>query len=932
MKHLCTILLFLSLIFSSNSQIIPNGQIDNMDELIKKEVISIPMSDGTKLATNIYLPIFMDSVVTTINIGGTNYTVQIIPKNTQFIIYDNTNITKESYRLPIILTRTPYGKDDETGGTLFPMMGYAYATQDMRGRYESEGVYFPMYSDSWPKAPYHPNNTIPMDITTLNDNNNALHHHDGSETIYYLADSAYRIFDFNKDGINDTISYSNGRIGMFGASALGNTQYQGISDMPFTKDNPIKCYLPIVATNEHYNTTLFHNGVFRNSLVSGWITGQILNGVHNDSNVVDGGNIYNNIHSPSDYNYTDNLTLANDLIDWFVADELNGSPSGSHPTSIHRIDLDASMAPIDNAGYSQANGTTSRYKNLNMPGYHLTGWWDIFINGQIETFRKIKEQNPTSTQKLIIGPWTHQTIGSNKVGDMVYPDNVFETLNFDLEGDLDLTTDTSLAYNIYNSELMSWYKKYLGGEPYFIIPESNDWQTLGTNTIRIPSQNYIIPYYKFLNYLGGKAALPNVPFQLKDNGGNISSLTYAIPVNDDPLFYLPQALGATDVNALDNKKDIRMYISGPTNDNDNLGVGNYWMGADSLPFKKGITEKIFYLHQNKTTDGNIPTQNEGVLSYVANPNNPVVTIGGNNMIPKTPDNTQKSQGSMDLANPNYINLTMNRSDVLQFTSAPLTDTLTFVGFPKAGIYAKGHTTGYPTAKTDFDVMVRVVDVYPDGREMLITEGVVNARAREYAKSIFDRDTNETILLTNIDNNTYYYFQFDLLPLGHTFGKNHQIKFLLSSSNYPKYQSNPHLPNEDNEFFRWNPGESKTYMYQGHTYTPQNATITYEFNDDFPSYISLPQLNDSYYLDVPKEKELSYELKLYPNPTQGIVNIAWNHPIKGNVQIISLDGQLLLQKEIHTDNYGTSIDVSTLSKGIYLVRIPEMNQTKKLVIE
>src|SRR5690554_7068171 len=84
--------------------------------------------------------------------------------------------------------------------------------------------------------------------------------------------------------------------------------------------------------------------------------------------------------------------------------------------------------------------------------------------------------------------------------------------------------------------------------------------------------------------------------------------------------------------------------------------------------------------------------------------------------------------------------------------------MTYVGFPKVGIYAKGHTTNHATSKTDFDIMVRILDVYPDGREMLITEGVVNAKSREYAKAIAQSDTNETILLTNIDNDTYYHFE------------------------------------------------------------------------------------------------------------------------------------------------------------------------------
>jgi len=35
------------------TQILPNGQIDNIDELIKMDTIYIPMSDGTLLATTI---------------------------------------------------------------------------------------------------------------------------------------------------------------------------------------------------------------------------------------------------------------------------------------------------------------------------------------------------------------------------------------------------------------------------------------------------------------------------------------------------------------------------------------------------------------------------------------------------------------------------------------------------------------------------------------------------------------------------------------------------------------------------------------------------------------------------------------------------------------------------------------------------------------
>ncbi|WP_107039011.1 CocE/NonD family hydrolase [Brumimicrobium mesophilum] len=930
-QHYSFLIILLFCHLSIYGQLIPNGTIDSIDELSKKDTIYIPMSDGTLLATSISIPVFQDSIITEFSIGGATYPIQIIPKNTQYIIYDSVNITPQSYQLPFVFTRTPYGRSgDDLGSSLFPFIGYAYAIQDMRGRYESEGVYFPMYSDSWAKEPYHPSISIPMDVTNITDPNHTLKHQDGSESIKYIANHLYRYEDVNMDGIIDSIPYSNGNIGMFGASALGNSQYQALSNIPFTENNPLKCIMPIVATNEHYNTTLFHNGVYRNSLATGWIKGQMLD-VDNSLNSSD-GSVLNNIHSPSDYGYLDNLELANDLIDWYVSDHLGTSPSGSHPTSALRADLDASLAPIDANGFSNANGNNSRYKNLNQPAYHLTGWWDIFINGQIETYNKTKKENPNLRQKLVIGPWTHQTIGTTEVGDMTYPDNVNSILNIDFNFDpADILNDPNIINNLYTSKVLSWFRTHLGGEPYFIIPESNQWQSLGVDQIRIPSENYIIPYYEFLNYLAGESQLAGIPVEL-DNNGTIIPFPFDLPIIDSALINLSAPLTPPDMNYFDQVKDIRMYITGPTNDANNINVGNYWLSADSLPFKRGITEDYFYFHQNQTIDGNAPTGQEGTLSYIADPNNPISTIGGNNMIPEVPGGGQNSQGSMNLANPSYNSLTMDRPDVLSFVSAPLTDTMTYVGFPKAGIYAKGNTTTHNTTKTDFDIMVRILDVYPDGREMLITEGVVNAKSREYAKSIAQNDTNETTILTNIDNDTYYFFEFDLLPLGHTFGKNHKLKFLLSSSNYPKYQSNAHLPNEDGEFFRWDLGSTDLYTYQGQDLAPQNAEITYDFNDSQPSYIMLPQLDTSYFADVSQEIKTSSALNIYPNPANSFLDVIWNTPINGQINIHNLTGKIVIKKSITQNQKQDLIDVQNLLPGIYLVRIPELNLTKKLMIK
>ena len=916
-KNKILLFVFAASLQSVNAQIIPNGTIDNLDELSKKETVYTVTKDGIKLYTDIYYPVFRDSITADVPFGGTTYTIQVIPKNAQFVIYDTTNIGPENYSLPIIYTRTPYSKaGDDLGGSIFPFMGYGYAIQDMRGRYESEGVYFPMYSDSWQKNDYHPGITIPVDLANSSDPSNAIYHSDGSESILYLADSLMRVFDTNLDGIMDTIKYSNGSIGMYGASALGNSQYQALSDIPHgVGNNPIKCLMPTVATNEHYNTTLFHNGVYRNSLTSGWLVGQMTSGVY-DTLVGTDMSTTNSLHSPADYGYTSSMEVAIDLIDWFVADEHATSPSGAHPTTLLRKDLDASQAPVNALGETDANGTYSRYDNLNKPIYHLTGWWDIFVNGQIETFNNVRKANPTSNQKLVIGPWTHQTIGTNTVGDEIYPDNVYDIIGFDLGFDVnDILTDGAIVNEIYGSELLNWYRTNLGGEPFFIIPESHDWQMLGSNEIRVPAKDYIIPYYEFLNYIGGVSDLNNLPIEIKI-GGTVSPTNYSLPTLDPPLIQLAGPLGEYDPNYFSQAKDIRMYITGPSNDAANASVGNYWFGTDSLPFVQGMQMEKLFLHQNNTLDNIAPTGNEGDITYTTDPNDPVITIGGNNMIPNVPGGGQKSQGSMNVANPAYASYTMTRSDVIAFESTTMSDTVTYIGFPKATIYAKGNATAQGLAKTDFDLMVRILDVYPDGREMLITEGTVNARARDYAKSIHDADTNDLTILTNIDNNTFHPFEFDLLPLGHTFGVNHKMKVLISSSNYPKYQSNPNIPNNAGEFFRWIPGDTIGYDYNGTWIYPQSSDITLEFSDANPSFIEMPNV---YQLpnDV-AENQIEKSLHLYPNPTNDILFLERNFNEECIIEVYNLLGAKVIEKKLGKNAKNGFIDVSALDKGVYLL--------------
>ena len=85
----------------------------------------------------------------------------------------------------------------------------------------------------------------------------------------------------------------------------------------------------------------------------------------------------------------------------------------------------------------------------------------------------------------------------------------------------------------------------------------------------------------------------------------------------------------------------------------------------------------------------------------------------------------------------------------------------------------------------------------------------------------------------------YEYLFNLNPIAYTFGKEHKLKILISSSNYPRFQSNPNIPVNNYDFFRRIPGQDFSYEFGGKTYTPRTATNSIHFTPELPSQIIVP---------------------------------------------------------------------------------------------
>ncbi len=112
---------------------------------------------------------------------------------------------------------------------------------------------------------------------------------------------------------------------------------------------------------------------------------------------------------------------------------------------------------------------------------------------------------------------------------------------------------------------------------------------------------------------------------------------------------------------------------------------------------------------------------------------------------------------------------------------------------------------------DTDFTVKLTDVYPDGRSMLVTDGILRGRFRESFKE-------EKFF----EPGKIYEVAVDLWSTSLVFNKGHRIRIAVSSSNAPRFDPNPNTGNA----FR---ADKETRV----------ATNTIYFSDKYPSQVLLP---------------------------------------------------------------------------------------------
>jgi predicted acyl esterase len=205
--------------------------------------------------------------------------------------------------------------------------------------------------------------------------------------------------------------------------------------------------------------------------------------------------------------------------------------------------------------------------------------------------------------------------------------------------------------------------------------------------------------------------------------------------------------------AFDEWPAVTYYVMGDVDDS--TAPGNEWRYADDWPLP--CTERAWYFQADGTLQTVLPGNN-APFSYTYDPEHPVPTVGGNNLA--------------IAAGPYDQRVVEDRPDVLVFTSPVLTMPYEATGPIKARLFVSSNCT-------DTDFTVKLTDVYPDGRSMLITDGILRMRNR-----------NGTDHWELMEPGLVYQIEVDLWSTSYIWNTGHRIRVDVSSSNYPRCLNNP----------------------------------------------------------------------------------------------------------------------------------------------
>lgn len=198
---------------------------------------------------------------------------------------------------------------------------------------------------------------------------------------------------------------------------------------------------------------------------------------------------------------------------------------------------------------------------------------------------------------------------------------------------------------------------------------------------------------------------------------------------------------------------VSYFVMGPFDGT--ASSGNVWKSSPAWPVPCLETPLFFTKSHQLASEA---PEEEAVLSYLYDPHAPAPTIGGCNLFLES---GPKDQSSIE-----------QRSDMLVFTTDLLEEDLEVTGRLHAHLF-------FASDQADTDIVMRLTDVYPDGRSILIADGIHRTGHCHCQNPELNPKEPRVIDL-------------DLWSTSMVFAKGHRIRVTVTSSNYPKYEKNVNM--------------------------------------------------------------------------------------------------------------------------------------------
>jgi putative CocE/NonD family hydrolase len=287
---------------------------------------------------------------------------------------DGVTLYSDIYRpradgtFPVILMRTPYDKSVSWAvGPAYQIAthGYVVILQDVRGRYTSEGEWYPFRHES----------------------------NDGYDAVEWAA----------------ALPSSNGKVGMIGGSYVGATQMlSAIAHPPH-----LAGICPVVTASNYHDGWTYQSGALEQWFDQNWATQLATNTmwrlIAKNTNALLGAPVLPLTHYPA-FNYVSlpagadaTAQLAPYYLDWLA-----------HP------DYDA---------YWKQWSIEEHFSDIRVPALHIGGWYDIFLAGTLRNYMGIKAHGGTDEarkgQRLLVQIGGHAGFG-RRIGDVEFGDDALK--------------------------------------------------------------------------------------------------------------------------------------------------------------------------------------------------------------------------------------------------------------------------------------------------------------------------------------------------------------------------------------------------------------------------------------------------------------------------------------------------------------------------